>query len=284
MDFDSYLTTFGVFMPSLVPLLLLIFAVPAWAQVGENQANLQGKNAKKITTTFNITTTTDSQRDVEEKALSTDIWVFVAYRLSSEYTTRVWLNATKDMSKSYETTINDTRLTLIKNPISISKKLMMIPSASLILPTSENSKRNQDMIAGIELNPAFAYTVNNKISLSYLPRIQKNFHEYTTSRTGAVNTEYRLIQFMGASYAFDDKFSFNPLVIYVDTWSYRGTQRTPSYLTILDFGYRYSGNLSFSVGASTGGSILDRENGPDQTLELYDANVANYYINFIYRI
>lgn len=269
-------------MPRLVPFLILLFAATAWGQAGQNQANL-AVNSKKLTTTFNITTTTDSQSDLEEKSLSTDIWIFVAYRLSSEYTGRIWINTTKDMADSYETTINDTRLTLIKKPIALNDKLTLIPSASLVLPTSEVSKRNQDMIAGVELNPALAYSLNKKVSFSYLPRMQKNFHEYTTSRTNAVNTEYRLIQFIGASYAFNEKFSFNPLLIYVNSWSYRGTRRDPSYLSILDLSYNYQKDLSFSVGATTGGSMLDRENGPDQTIEVFDENVANYYVNVVYR-
>lgn len=237
----------------------------------------------KFSSILDMSFTTDSKKQNEDKALSTDMWLFLYYKLSSDYKARLRINVSKDLANSYETTINNTKLTFSKSAHTLSDTAKLSPSVTVVIPTSERSKRNEEMITALEVNPSLSYRLTEKLYLSYLPRIVKNFHEYETSRTNAVNTEYRLIQFYGASYAISEKLTFDPLLVYVDSWSYKGTQRNPQYTTYLEFGYSYSKDLTFAVGTSTGGSIFDRENGPDETVQLYDRNSSNIYGKFAYK-
>ena len=279
-------------MKYIVFLLILTVAGHTFGQdstavVNKTQIKLKKKAPKKeeskFSSSLNLTMTTDSKRNQEKKSASSDIWYFLTYKMNSEYAVRLWVNTSKDLADSYKDTLNDTRVTFLKKSISLSDKLMVGPSVTLVMPTSENSKRNEELNAGVELNASLAYQFNKKLSASYLPRVVKNFHEYETSRTNTLNSEYKVIQFIGMSYSINDKWSFDPLLIYSTTWSYEGTRRDSNYLSILEARYRYSKTLSVAGGTTTGGSVLDRENGPDENVTLYDKNISSFYGNLVLR-
>lgn len=255
----------------------------AFSQV--NQMNLNGSaNSKKksdwsstIDTSFNTDTRTTSDGD---KGYNTQLWYFLRYKINSTYSARLWVDITKDFADSFEEKLNDTRLTLIHSPLSIIEKVKMIPSVSVVLPTSEASKRNQEMIMGVELNPTLAYKATDKLSFSYLPRLVKNFHEYTTTRDNKTNTEYKIIQFYSMNYSITDKWYFGPTLIYSTSWSYSGRRRNPAYLSVLETGYSILDNLTVATGIQQGGTIFDQQNGPDNNIEIFDENATTYYGNF----
>ena len=108
----------------------------------------------------------------------------------------------------------------------------------------------------------------------------KNFHEFTTSESDENNTEYKIIQFYVLNFDLSDSISFETLLIYSNTWSYQGTRRDPSYLTGLELAYAYNDDLTFASGVNTGGSLENRERGPDQGVEIFDINNSTYYAKF----
>ena len=156
---------------------------------------------------------------------------------------------------------------------------MISPNITSTLPTSEMSKRNQELIMGLEFNPNVIYQPNNLLTVFYTPRARKNFHEYTTSRTDVVNTDYSFTQIAGLSYSLADRWSITPILIYSQSWSYEGTQRDPSYMTILEMRYQATAKVYGTFGTLTGGSLYEAERGPDQFINLYDENTTSVYAN-----
>lgn len=256
------------------------------AAINKTEVKLDKKSANKKTNKFNQTLDVSFSTDTKEtsdgqKGYDTTLWYFLTYKINSEYSARLWVDIAKDLATSYEDKLNDTRITLSKKGWEIGGGVKFSPSASIVLPTSEASKRNEELNAGVEINPSFGYKMlDGKLSLSYLPRFVKNFHEYTTSRTNKTNTEYKSVQFYSAKYAVTDKLTTGATLIYSNTWSYEGTRRSPSYLSILEVGYELSESFSVATGIMQGGSIVDRENGPDGEIELYDENTTTFYGNF----
>ena len=236
----------------------------------------------KFTSTLDMTFNTDNKaQESDDKTYSVGTWIFLRYALSSEYTARLWIDVEKDMAQSYETKIKDTKITFSKKGFELGAGVKFSPSVTTVLPTSEKSKRNEELQLGIEVNPTLSYKLAPSTTLQYLPRMVKNFHEYETSRTNAVNTEYKLIQFYVVNHKLDDQWYMEPAVIYSNNWSYKGTRRDPSYLTQFELGYKYTDKLTFAAGTLTGGSIFERDKGADTNIEVYDRDITTYYAKFI---
>lgn len=224
--------------------------------------------------------TNGQELNSDQKNLNSTNWLFLYYKINNDFRTRMWLSYSKSLSQNYEESFNDTRITTYYKTLNITDKLTFTPSVGAVIPTSERSSRRDGLHLGVELSPSFGYMVNEKFRVSYLPRVIKNFHEFTTSENNRVNVEYGLLQFLSMSYSFSDKIYLAPTLIYSDRWTYLGTQRDPAYVTLVELGYRYSRDLSFAIGTSTGGSVSVRENGPDQNIEIFNNNRTSYYAKF----
>ncbi len=251
--------------------------------VNKTEVDLKSKESKivkAITQTLDVSYETDMQENDNKQRADSTIWYFFRYKFSSEYTGRFWANIGKNLHESYETTLKDTKLTLSKKGIQLTENLKLSPSATLVLPTSEKSKRNEELNFGVEVNPSLSYKILDELRLSYLPRGVKNFHEYKTSRTNSLNTEYKLIQFVVLNYAFVPRWYFEPTLIYSNTWSYEGTRRDPSFMSVLEVGHDYNKNLVLAAGLTTSGSVYKAEEGLDSNIEVYDAESASIYGKF----
>jgi len=250
----------------------------------QSQLNLADNAAFASTSPFSAmidsTFSTDTKEFGDDKVSGNQTLIFLNYRLNSEYTGRLFFSVDKQLSNGYETIIGDTRVRIAKRGIKLSDKATLLPSASLVLPTSEKSKRNEEKIAGLELNLGVNYQLSNSLSVFYLPRVIKNFHEYETSRTNSVNVDYSIMQILSLGYRYNDKWSFTPTVLYFNSWAYGGTQRDPSYISILELGYLHSRSLQLAVGTMTGGALVNLENAPDKSFELYDKNTSSLYGKF----
>jgi hypothetical protein len=255
------------------------------AAINTTELKIENNESKskvgKFSQILDVSMNTDTKETSnQEKGYDTQIWYFLSYQMTEEYKARLWIDITKDLADSYEEKLQNTKVTFSKKGIKFGEKLTYTPSVTTVIPTSEKSKRNEELIVGLEVNTSLSYALNDSLSFSYNPRVGKNFHEYETSRTNKTNTSYKLVQFAGLSYDITDKYSAGTTLIQSNTWSYKGTRRNPSYLFITSLGYQAMKDLSLSIGTLQGGSLVQRENGPDGNIEIYDENETTYYGNF----
>ncbi|MDP7321109.1 MAG: hypothetical protein QF441_10900 [Bacteriovoracaceae bacterium] len=215
-----------------------------------------------------------------EKGYSSYLSYSLTYKLNTQYSTRIRTSVSKDLSTSFEEELGDTGLTLSKSPMQLAKNLLFIPSVTAVLPTSEKSKRNQELILGTYISPVLIYNFTDFLSFTYLPRARKNFHEYTTSRTNRTNTEYSLAQYYILGYSISDRWGIESTFLYGNSWSYSGRRRDPSYRSIIELGYYPSRKISLAVGTVQGGSIYDREQGPNQQVEILNKDETTVYGSF----
>ncbi len=231
---------------------------------------------KKHTHTLDITSSTDTKS--QDKSLSLSNWYFYTYRPNTEYSARLWLAMNKSMVGNRESTINDSRLTFSKKAYSLNKNIQLGRSATVVLPTSKQSREDENMLFGIEINPSIRFQLG-RFSFMYLPRLSKSFHTYTSSNSGRTNNEYSIIQFYSGGYAINDYFSVSSTLIYTNNWSYSGRRKDPNYLTILEMRYSYNNNFSTALGTMTGDSVYEAQVGADSNIELYDRNSSSIYGN-----
>lgn len=250
---------------------------------GQSQLNLADNAAFASKSPFSAmldsSFSTDSKTFEDDKAYGNQTSLFINYRLNNQYTARLFMAVSKELSDGYETVVGDTRIRIAKRGFKAGE-VTLLPSASIVLPTSERSKRNEEKIGGVELNLGGLYQISNAFSLFYLPRFTKNFHEFETSRTDVINVDYSIMQILSLGYQYNDKWSLTPTLLYSNSWAYGGTERDPSFMSILELGYFYSRSLQLAAGTSTGGTIVNLENAPDKNLQLYDSNTASFYGRF----
>jgi len=250
---------------------------------GQSQLNLADNAAFASKSPFSAmldsSFSTDSKTFGDDKAYGNQTSLFLNYRLNSQYTARLFLAVSKELSDGYETVQGDTRIRIAKRGFKAGE-VTLLPSASIVLPTSERSKRNEEKIGGVELNLGGLYQISNAFSLFYLPRFTKNFHEFETSRTDVINVDYSIMQILSLGYQYNDKWSLTPTLLYSNSWAYSGTERDPTFLSIIELGYFYSRSVQLAAGTSTGGSLVNLENAPDQNLEIYDNDTASFYGRF----
>ena len=250
---------------------------------GQSQLNLADNAAFTSKSPFSAmldsSFSTDSKTFGDDKAYGNQTSLFLNYRINGQYTARLFLAVSKELSDGYETVQGDTRIRIAKRGFKAGE-VTLLPSASIVLPTSERSKRNEEKIGGVELNLGGLYQISNAFSLFYLPRFTKNFHDFETSRTDVINVDYSIMQILSLGYQYNDKWSLTPTLLYSNSWAYGGTERDPSFMSILELGYFYSRSLQLAAGTSTGGTIVNLENAQDKNLQLYDNNTASFYGRF----
>ncbi len=253
----------------------------AAVQLTGNLANMVGAgNGNKFSGSIEAGINTDLKPVSDEtKVSSSSVYIRPRYQINSTYAVQGTIWVDKGLSQGYEDTLRDTRVALVHSPLKLSETVMISPNITSTLPTSEMSKRNQELIMGLEFNPNVIYQPSNLLTVFYTPRARKNFHEYTTSRTDVVNTDYSFTQIAGLSYSLSDRWSVTPILIYSQSWSYEGTQRDPSYMTILEMRYQATAKVYGTFGTLTGGSLYEAERGPDQFINLYDENTTSVYAN-----
>ena len=249
---------------------------------GQLSTDLENKEEKSsqapFTTAIDLTLSSDFKlNDDYEKAYGTGIVTKLGYKINDLISSSLRMEVEKSLVDDQANEIKDTKISFSYKTLPLVEELTLSPSTSLVLPTSEVSKRNKEMNFAVEFNSALGYKLNSKTSLTYLPRIRFNNYEYTTSRTNKVLDRYKLYQFFVVGYSFTDQLSFFPTLIYVNSWSHTGRRKDPSYLANLELAYAFNKTYEVAVGTLNGGSIYDRENGPDKEIEFFDANSTEFY-------
>lgn len=241
------------------------------------------KKAGKISGSLSSTFQTNTQEfNSKDDSLSNSYSLGLSYNINETYKVSGSLTYNKDLANSFEDTFSDTKITLSGKTFELAQNLSFRPSVTGVLPSSEVSRRGDKLQLGVEINPSVSYKISDSVSLAYNPRVVKNFHEFTTNEAGSNNTEYKLLQFLSLAYSYNEKISLSALVVHSSSWSYLGTERTPSFLTNLEIGYGLSKELSVALGTNVGGSLVDQEQGPDSNIEFYDENNSNYYASFAF--
>lgn len=250
------------------------------AKLSGNLQNMVGNGKNRLSGSAELGFSTDFKGwDDERKTSGSQVFLRPRFRINNQYTALLNASFEKGMSQGYQERLGDIRVGVVKRP-AIYGKLLVIPNMIATLPTSEMSKRNQDLIMGLEINPNMVYQQSSLLSFFFTPRLRKNFHEYTTTRDDKVNTEYSLTAIGGFLYALTDRFSLQPALIYVQNRSYQGTDRDPNYLVALEGRYQINKNSYALLGTTNGGSIYGAEQGPDSQIEIFDKNTSSFYANY----
>jgi hypothetical protein len=152
-----------------------------------------------------------------------------------------------------------------------------------IIPKSERSVKRNRLNTAFEISPTLVFDMSKYVTgltLIYIPRVRKNFHEFETDINGENLTDYSMINIAVASYSVSEKISVASTLVYVTSRTYIGTANAPGYLTAQDITYTFSRKYSASLGIETGGQVRALERGENENIKIYDADTTQFYAGF----
>lgn len=180
----------------------------------------------------------------------------------------------------------DSRLAYSQNGIIRNENLMFNMRYGVLYPTTENSKVRDEMTFGLELNPTFIVPMSKLLpglTAVYIPRYRRRFHRFETNRAGEFLVNESLLQIFVLSYQVSPKWDISTTLLHVMSSRYDGARTDDSYLTVQEVGYRMSSNVRARMGIMTGGNIINRQFGDDDTVEIFDENSTEFYTGFAYQ-
>ena len=193
----------------------------------------------------------------------------------------------KDLYGEYEEKFFlDARLSYAQNALVRNDNFIFNMRYGVLYPTTETSKVRDDMQMGIEINPTLIFPLTKLaqgLTFVYIPRFRKRFHKYETNRTGEYLVNDSLLQFFVLSYQMNPKWDISSTLLYVSSQRYDGARTDDSFLTVQELGYRVMPSVRARVGIMTGGNIINKQYGENETVEVFDSNSTEFYTGFAYQ-
>lgn len=279
-------------MINLLISFIILSIGSTYAQTTMSSLSMKKQKSDSTLTNLKVSLSTSLYSDLkesndEDKSFYTTVSPVLSYLIDSKNILSLNVPLKKDLSSSYETTFNlDSRLTYTRQKVYEGDYLNFSPSISYVYPTTQKSKRLQDMYAAVELNPILILDLREWVSnlnFRFNPRYKHSFHKYTSDRAGNTLTERNLINFLTLSYSFQEKYSASYTLLYVKSWRYDGVEKNDSYLSVSELAYTVNNKLSLSVGIETGGRLVSPEEGEEENIEIFDANTSEIYFGANYK-
>jgi len=253
------------------------------ASMNKVEMNLKQKAAKPTKKIFtggvNFSTTTDLKEfSNETKSYAGSMGVSIGYQINDTYKAKISTSISKDLSTSFEEKQGNTNLSLSHSAISLSDKTKLVPVVTGIYPTSKASKVKDEMNGGVAFTTVFIHSITSSLSFSLATNAAVYSHKFKTNRANVTNTQYTLSESGGFEYSITDNLSLGLSLSFAQMYSYYGTQKGDQYSTELGASYSLGKAQSLSAGLSTGGLLYEAEQGPDASIELYDADATSFYL------
>lgn len=191
--------------------------------------------------------------------------------------------ASRDM-KAEETTLDDIIVSGSLNPLkAFNDKVAFVPFAT-VGPAASKSDQYASLIAKTKMGTKISLDSEKlglgKFGIDASIDLRKNFHEYSTAKSGSMNTEWASLQSASLGYGFTDKLSASFNLVHLNTWTYNGIQA--EYFThSQEIGYSFSKNVSVSGGHQMGYPFVAsyKANGTDRDFDLIDENDSMFFMS-----
>ncbi|MCO4753801.1 MAG: hypothetical protein KC478_04935 [Bacteriovoracaceae bacterium] len=272
----------------LFSLLFLVFAsetAKAQTSTTTSSATTSNKNifsSNNISASFTFGGRSDFKEvSSDEKEYNSEYELALALKLNAENSVSFYIPFEKELSGAYEARVSsDAKLSHTRSDLFQYKNMNVSFKSSVIYPTSETSKVQNEMVAGLEFGPTLSFDLNKYLtglSFTYIPRYKRVFNKYTVDRSGDQLTNQSVLQFFVANYNFTERFSFQSAFIYVNSWRYDGAQNYDSYLTVQELSATLTDKVSVSFGVETSASLVNEERGESKSVQIFDKNFSEVY-------
>ena len=149
----------------------------------------------------------------------------------------------------------------------------------VFIPVSRSSRR-QDLNTTLRLGLPMSYDVTSKVSLSYQPRLSKNFHQY--KQAGGQNLkDWGLQHILDMDFSPNDNWNLWFSGIWGHAWDYNGNKRDDTWEHSEGVTYSYD-SYEVSLYHSNSGIFFDPERGNDGSISFVDDDNSTWNVEFLY--
>lgn len=257
----------------------MLISLPLSAMAAGNKSTAKSKSdqSEEITKDYSLGFTADISRNMYDvdsvnQNLSSNLIFTGSYKLptTTSISGLLWLN------KSYE---GERKLDPAAATVSASHSIYKHERVSIggsvtgYIPVSESDRKNTKLKTAIRLRPSITPTLPVEgLSLTLMPSVKFNFHEYENMRSGSSNVKYStgirgLISYQiidGLSISFDNSY----------TRSFRYSGRESDVVSLSQsISYKINENLGVGLGHSNSGDAL-AANGVDTEVDVFDSKTS----------
>ena len=276
-------------MRSITSKTLFLLAVTSLslASTTSTAVNQSGTSVKKDqkeekpTFSFGVSVETDGTRTNNvDKPLNSSLSFGMGLKLDHGIKSSLSVIMDKDLKNERTQSVRDPKISLSKSlgklgSISTSGKL------SFSLPMSDSSRKTTSLQTTLGSSVSFVLDASKYITKGltfvYVPFASMNLHEFETQSSGTINKQYTVGNSLVASYSFTDELSLSLANTYLRNFDYTG-HTTDIFSFDQSITYVLPKGFDLTAGHAIGGSAL-AINGQESNVQLFDKDLATYYIS-----
>lgn len=188
-------------------------------------------------------------------------------------------SVSKELVKKEKTHLGDSAL-FLSRPLYIFSEESSFSTAmslALALPTSKESRFEQEMYTNISIAPALTWK-NNNFNLSLVPKIGKIFNKYKTNFVGNANTSYYTKLAIAPSYQISNSVTTQFVTSVTQAWTDNHTRTAPTYASVISTDLKLAAQLSVSLAISNENRIY-KSDGTSSNIKIFDKKLSVYSVS-----
>ncbi len=215
------------------------------------------------------------------KSSSLDSWNRLNYKMTSVDSLNLDFVINKNFTGEEKWTINDPFIGYTRSNIFKTKSSSFGLGFRVGIPLSESSRLTQNKITYLSVVPSFSFNYGI-YSFAALAILTRHIYEYESDINGSINKMWSLTSLLVNSFQLAKKWSTTVVLVYVNTVNFGNAAQADQFFHDESISYQVNKSLSFSVGHSIGGRLVDYSSGRDEVFNLYDIKASQFYTNFQY--
>jgi len=260
--------------------LMLLFLIPPMAFAVRPSKNWSLYSSVETRTSLE---TLDQTRNVIEMSLE----LMPSYKLQNDSKIRAYLAASKELQGTREQNLANAFIGHTQKLFNMNADTSVSSDIRGYIPLNENSIKDESLktriYLGISSNSNLAIPYIESSSLTLKISGYRNIHEYETSRSGSVNTQYSLSEYLGLNLQFTKDLSFSTYVTNSQYFSYFNNRKPDVFETGQAISYAITPDIEMSFGHTLGGKTF-KDDGVTNNIEFFNSKESTIYtslsINF----
>ncbi len=224
------------------------------------------------------------ERSDANYAATTSASLLPSYKLGKDFKIALTLGASQELTGERNATIDDGKVSLGHSPIALGPIFGISTAVTAVLPLSEESRLRTSLMTGVQTGLSLAADFSSLGIKSVAPNFDvifgKNFHTYSVTTEGRMNSSYNLLFRPGISYSPLESLHFGVMVGRGFGWTYAGT-RSDSFSVGGSIAFDVIANLNIYASLDTKGSLL-KPNGQDINFTVLDGNTSEASLGLTY--
>lgn len=225
--------------------------------------------------------------DQSKSVLEMSLELMPSYQLQNDSKLRAYFAATKELQGTREQNLANAFIGHSQKLFSINPDASVSSDIRGYIPLNETSKKDETLqtrlYLGLSLNGNLAIPYIESSSITVKVSGYRNIHEFETSRSGNVNTQYSVSEYLGLNLQMTKDFSFSTYVTNSQYFSYLNNRKPDVFEMGQAISYALTQDTELSLGHTLGGRTF-KDDGVTNNIELFNEKDSTIYtsisINF----